>query len=257
MTVHRILLCTALLLVVNRAGIPAAQPLAFDAASVVPSLHGGPSSFRVTPSGIYYTNATLEDCIQAAYQVSRFEVSGPAWLGTRRFDITAQGVGRATKEQLMLMLQALLADRFALRLHREPREMRAFALTVRRGGPKLTPGEPNGLADIITGSSGTDLRSHTMAQLAHYLSRFAPIGLPVVDKTGIDGRYDMHIDLAPLAEGKKLENAPGAGERRSLVEAPSTIFNDALRPYGLELESRKLLVDVLVIDQAHSDPTTN
>jgi uncharacterized protein (TIGR03435 family) len=133
--------------------------------------------------------------------------------------------------------------------------MRAFALTVRRGGPNLTPGEPNGLADIVAVSNGTDLKSHTMPQLAHYLSRLRPIDLPVVDKTGIDGRYDVHFDLARLAARKK----PDAGEEgdRSLVEAPSTIFNDALRPYGLELQSRKLLVDVLVIDRAHSDPTTN
>src|SRR5262245_60931616 len=117
MTVRRTLLGAALLLVVNRVVVFAVQPPEFDVASVVPSLHDGPSSFRVTPSGIYYTNATLEDCVQAAYQVSRFEVSGPEWLGKRRFDITAQGVGRATKEQLMLMLQALLADRFVLRLH--------------------------------------------------------------------------------------------------------------------------------------------
>ncbi len=255
MTVRRILLGAALLLVVNRVVVLAAQPPAFDAASVFPSLHGGPSSFRVTPSGIYYTNATLEDCVQAAYQVSRFEVSGPEWLGKRRFDITARTAGRSTKEQLMLMLRALLADRFAMQLHREPREMRAFALTVRRGGQKLTPGEPNGLADIIAVSNGTDLKNHTMPQLAHYLSRLRPIDLPVVDKTGIDGRYDVHIDLARLAEGKKPD--AGAEGDRSLVEAPSTIFNDALRPYGLELQSRKLLVDVLVIDQAHSDPTTN
>ena len=256
MTLRRIVVGAAFLFVVNVVTVTAQQP-AFDAASIVPSVQGGPSSFRVAPSGIFYTNATLEDCLQAAYQVSRFEVSGPEWLGRRRFDISARTAGPATKEQLMLMLQALLADRFAVRLHREAREMRAFALTVRRGGPKLTPGELNGLADIIVVSTGTDLKNHTMPQLAHYLSRFGPIGLPVVDKTGIDGRYDVHIDLARLAGGKKPEDAAGAAGDRSLVEAPSTIFNDALRLYGLELRSRKLPVDVIVIDEAQSDPTPN
>jgi uncharacterized protein (TIGR03435 family) len=208
----------------------------------------------VAPSGIFYANATLEDCIQAAYQVSRFEVSGPEWLGRRRFDITARSAGPATKEQLMLMLRGLLADRFAVRLHREPREMRAFALIVRRSGPKLTPGDPNGLTDIIAVSNGTDLKNHTMLQLAHYLSRL-PIGLPVVDRTAIDGRYDVHIDLAGLAARKKPD--AGAVGDSSLVEAPVTIFNDALRPYGLELQSQKLPVDVIVIDKAQSDPTPN
>src|SRR5689334_23118932 len=99
----------------------------FDAASIVASDHGGPSNYRVRPSGIAYTNATLGDCLLAAYQVSRFEIVGPEWLRTRRFDIVARTSGPASKEQLMLMLQSLLAERFGVRLHEEPREMRAFA----------------------------------------------------------------------------------------------------------------------------------
>ena len=80
--------------------------------------------------------------------------------------------------------------------------------------------------------------------------------LTMVDKSGIDGRYDVHLDLTRLAAGKKSEDAAGAGGDR-LLEAPSTMFNDALRPYGLELRSRKLLVDVIVIDQVKSDPVPN
>jgi uncharacterized protein (TIGR03435 family) len=248
---RRAVLVIALLFVLNRV---AAQSPAFDAASIVPSAPGERVSYRVTPSGIFYTNAPLADCLQAAYQVSRFDVSGPEWLGRRRFDITARSVGPATKEQLMLMLQTLLAERFAVRLHREPREMSALALIARRGGPRLIPGDPNGLTDIIAGSNGTDLKNHTMLQLAHYLSRL-PIGLPVVDKTAIDGRYDVHLDLAALAAGKK----PGAGAAgdQSLVDPPTTIVNDALRPYGLELQPRKLPVEVIVIDEAQRDPTPN
>ena len=114
-----------------------AEQYAFEAASIVPSDHGGPSTYRVAPSGIFYTNATLGDCILAAYQVSQFEVVGPQWLRTRRFDIVARTSGPASKEQLMLMLQTLLGERFGVRLHREPREMRAFALTVRRGDIRI------------------------------------------------------------------------------------------------------------------------
>jgi uncharacterized protein (TIGR03435 family) len=230
-----------------------AQQQAFDAASIVPSDHGGPSTYRVAPSGIFYTNATLGDCILAAYQVSRFEVVGPEWLRTRRFDIVARTAGPASKEQLMLMLQTLLGERFGVRLHWEPREMRAFALTVRRGGPKLTAGASNGLADIVAGSDGPELKNHTMPQLAHYLSRL-PIGLPVVDTTGIDGRYDVRITLRPLLDTKKPENPVDVDQAR--VEL-SSIVNDALRPFGLELRSRMLLVNVIVIDQAHSEPTPN
>jgi uncharacterized protein (TIGR03435 family) len=248
---RRAVLVIALLFVLNRV---AAQSPAFDAASIVPSAPGERVSYRVTPSGIFYTNAPLADCLQAAYQVSRFDVSGPEWLGRRRFDITARSVGPATKEQLMLMLQTLLAERFAVRLHREPREMRAFALTVRRGGPKLTAGKPDGLADVVAASDGTELKNHTMEQVAHYLSRL-PIGLPVVDTTGIAGRFDLHINLAALSDGKKPENP--AGPSQSPGDALSTIVNDALQSYGLELRSRMLPVKVLVIDEARREPTPN
>jgi uncharacterized protein (TIGR03435 family) len=241
------------LVLIHAAPAVMAQPQAFDAASIVPSDHGGPSAYRVAPSGIFYTNATLGDCILAAYQVSRFEVVGPEWLRTRRFDIVARTADPASKEQLMLMLQTLLDERFGVRLHWEPREMKAFALTVRRGGPKLTVAAANGLADIVAGSDGTELRNHTMPQLAHYLSRL-PIGLPVVDTTGIDGRYNVRITLGLLPDSKKPENPVDAD--RSRVEL-SSIVNDSLRPYGLELRSRMLPVRVIVIDQAHSEPTPN
>ena len=128
--------------------------------------------------------------------------------------------------------------------------MRAFALTLRRGGLRLTAGEANGLADVVATSDGTDLKNHTMQQLAHYLSRL-PIGLPVVDTTGIAGRYDVRI---VLAEGKKPGNPADADGSRAQLP---TIVDDALRPYGLELQSRTLPVDVIVIDEARREPTPN
>src|SRR5690349_8404944 len=94
-----VLLVAICLVLLSRAASVTAQQPAFDAASIVPSDHGGPSAYRVTPSGIFYTNATLGDCILAAYQVSRFEVVGPDWLRSRRFDIVARTPGPTSKEQ--------------------------------------------------------------------------------------------------------------------------------------------------------------
>jgi hypothetical protein len=157
----------------------------FDAASIVSSDHGGPSAYRVTPSGIVYTNATLGDCLLAAYQVSRFEMVGP---------------------------------------------------------------------DIRAGPDGAELKNHTMSQVAHYLSRL-PIDLPVVDTTGIEGRYDFGLTLGQRTADKKPETA---GETSpSLRAVQSTVVNDALRPYGLELQSRTLHVPVIVIDEARREPTPN
>lgn len=236
-------------------GPAAGQTAAFDVASIVPSAPGTRSAFTVRPSGIAYTGATLADCILAAYQISRFEVSGPASLRTNRFDITTRTTAPATKEQLMAMLQGLLADRFGLRLHREPREMRALALTRAPGGPKLTPGDPDGLADIVAAAGGTELKNHTMLQVAHYLSRLGP-DLPVVDTTGITGRYNVQLVLAPPAGGKKGDASVDADTRAALAESRVTAFGDALRPHGLRLESRRVQLDVLVVDRAEM-PSAN
>jgi uncharacterized protein (TIGR03435 family) len=244
---------SAVALIRSAPRVVAQQPM-FDAASIVSSDHGGRSTYRVTPGGIVYTNATLGDCLLAAYQVSRFEVVGPDWLRARRFDIVARTSGPASKEQLMMMLQTLLAQRFGVRLHREPREMRAFALTARRGGPKLKPGAANGLADILAGPDGAELKNHTLSQVAHYLSRL-PIGLPVVDVTGIEGRYDFQLSLGQRGAEKKPSTA--ADSALSLAAATSTIVSDALQTYGLELQSRTLRVPVIVIDEARPEPTPN
>jgi uncharacterized protein (TIGR03435 family) len=232
-----------------------AQRPAFDVASIVPTPAGVRvrTTYDVTPSGIIYRGVTIGGCIEAAYQVSHFEVSGPAWLNTARFDITARMAGPATKGQLMAMLQTLLAERFGLTLHREPREMRALALTVRRGGTKLTRGDQSGLANIISMGLETELKNHTMREVAHYLSRLGPIGMPVVDATGIDGRYDVVLNMAPLAAGKKADPTV---EERDLAQAPVTGFSDTLQRYGLTLQSRKVPLEILVIDRAEM-PTAN
>ncbi len=126
---------------------PAEAKLEFEVASIKPSalpgrgmirlgLQGGPGSGD--PGRVTYTFSTIRDLMVDAYSVKRYQVSGgPNWLDSERFDIVAKVPEGATKEQVKVMLQNLLAERFKLTLHRETKELPMYALVVGAKGPKL------------------------------------------------------------------------------------------------------------------------
>lgn len=121
-------------------------PPAFDVASVKPAPPPAPGRFRVMMSGgpgsadpgqLTYTNVTLKNVLMNAYGVKGYQISGPSWLDSERYDIAAKIPKGATKEQFMLMLQNLLAERFKLTLHREKKDLPMYALVVGKNGPKM------------------------------------------------------------------------------------------------------------------------
>jgi uncharacterized protein (TIGR03435 family) len=120
------------------AAIAQTAPQAFDVASVKPAI-GHVLDFRILPGGrLHSTGLELNAILQLAYGLEHHQISGgPAWLGTDRFDIEAKG--EPTKEQMLSMLQALLADRFQLRVHREMKEGNVHSLVLAKGGHKLKP----------------------------------------------------------------------------------------------------------------------
>lgn len=235
----------------------AALAQTFDVASVKPSPRAVGKDYRgavvLGADRISARNVSLKAFIVEAYHVQPFQVTGgPGWLDLGEFDIDARSGGPATKDQLRSMLQALLSDRFHLVLHRESKEMRVYALLVDKGGPKLHP---------ATG----DLPPTTSPQKIHgdmrQLSNLISIGLsiptvddptrpaiasgppvPVVDKTGLDGNYDISVNLRP-------DDAGGDSFTR---------WQRALRDQlGLKLESRRATVEVLVVDRVERTPTAN
>ena len=132
-------------------GQAAESQLAFEAASVRAaaaqangraSMRGGPGS--PDPGRIAYTNVTLKLVLDAAYDVQDDQVSGPAWLDSARFDITATLPKDTTREQFRMMLQNLIAGRFQLTLHREKKDFVVWELGVAKNGPKLKPSVPGG-----------------------------------------------------------------------------------------------------------------
>ena len=193
------------------------------------------------------------NCIAAAYGVTSYQIKGPRWLRTDWFDIVATAGAPASRQELMTMLQTLLADRFALRIHRERTPMRAYALVVGPRGPRLAPtADPDGAKTTGAGvypfgiartDRGWVLTRASMADLADYLSNAGLIGVPVIDQTGLAGRFDFTF---PLVVSRAT--APDTGP---------TAYIDALAPLGLALEARQVPLDIIVVDGANRLPTPN
>ncbi len=182
-------------------------------------------------------NVSLQACIKWAYGVQDPQVVGPDWLKTERYDIAAKASGPATEDELREMLRVLLVERFGLRVRRDTRRMSAASLTV-SGETKLTASE--GAAGTIRAERGKIFASRTtMGELAGLLSD--PLRMPVVDETGLAGRYDFVLDFTGY-------NA-GDGEMAATT--------GALRAIGLKVEARKSEIDVIVVEHAEKVPLEN
>ena len=201
-------------------------------------------SIEVSGDRLTMRNVTLRSCISWAYNLPDFEITGD--LGTDRFDITAKAGSPSEVSALRPMLGALLGDRFKLTFHRESRQLSSLTLVVAKGGPKLHISQEDG-PGILRPSKGAMVAQHaTMAEFIGTLS--GPLRTPVVDKTGLTGRYDFAVDLSSyFAETKE-------GEQPDLL----AIIMSALREQlGLTLESHKEPVEILVVDHAERRPTDN
>ncbi len=198
--------------------------------------------------------ATVLDMIRHAYGVDPDTVlGGPNWLEFDRFDIAAKAAPGSSPEAVRLMLQALLADRFKLVLKHETRPMPAFALSVGKAKPKLTPSNGAVNTDCVgqpqpTNSSVIEVvcRNMSMKEFAMRLRAMAGDYLrePVVDATGIDGAWDLE-----LRWNRKVV-LPAGSER-------ITIFDAVAKQLGLALVQKYAPAPVLVIDQVNETPTPN
>jgi uncharacterized protein (TIGR03435 family) len=151
---------------------------------------------------------------------------------------------RVVREPMLLRIQALLADRFQLQLHRETKELPLYALVVDKNGPKLQePANGRKEMDFETGRGQLKARNIPMPYLTRYLSR--GLGRVVVDKTGLGGKYDFALTWDP--EEIRVSAPPVDVPPPSDSNAPS-IFTALEEQLGLKLESRRGPVDVLVIE---------
>ncbi|MGB7170030.1 MAG: M56 family metallopeptidase [Acidobacteriaceae bacterium] len=237
---------------------PDAKP-DFEVATIKPSQPGS-RRFMLSMRGadLAIANFSLNDLIKFAYDVQSSQiVEGPSWTRTDRWDVDAKPdtPGMPSQSQLREMVQKLLAERFSLKIREENREMAAYALTTGKDGPKLTKSaNASGLGGFSMGPLGTlHAGGATMVDFTHVLGDV--FGQPVVDKTGLQGRWDFTLRWTPDdtqfgAMGMRVP-PPAADD----ANAPPPLFTAIQEQLGLKLESEKADVPVLVIDHVdHPSP---
>jgi uncharacterized protein (TIGR03435 family) len=285
----------------------AAGPLAFEVATVKPSEPITAASIRsgkmphlgqrVSGSRVEIGNVTIADLIRIAYRVQPYQVTAPDWMSKDRFDIVAKMPNGTPKDQVPEMLQALLADRFKLTLHRETKEHPVYALAPGKNGlnlkevspdtvppPRAADGPPPGvdakamgdktkvmLTALATRLSGGDAgpihmqRNLTMPALADMLSRY--LDKPVVDMTGATGTYQVALDISAddLLHATNtnivLSGMPAAVGKMATDTASDpgggAAIVKSLQRMGLKLDTRKLPIEQLIVDRAERVPAEN
>jgi uncharacterized protein (TIGR03435 family) len=230
--------------------------LSFDVASVKPNQsQDGHTSVSVDGGSLRMSAVTLNLVISRAYDVTIPQVSGPDWLATEKYDITAKGAPGTPESQLPAMLQSLLADRFGLAIHRETRDTAVYELVVAKNGPKLSQFEDShGKGDSMSSQAGhLTATGVTMERFAKFLATpRSALDRPVVDKTGLAGVYSFELNWSPdrpRAEATRAE-LPRA-------DAPPPLLIALQEQLGLKLEARKAPLELLVIDHANRVPTEN
>jgi uncharacterized protein (TIGR03435 family) len=214
----------------------------FEAASIkpaVPDVYG--SSGGDGRAGVLRMyNVTLKRCIRYAYGIPENQiVGGPKWMDRVRFDILAKADQPAGEPELLSMLQPLLADRFSLNLHREPRGMSGYALKAAKGGIRAPVADPNRHSGGNGGRGFIDVVASPVSALAIRLSML--LGRPVVDMSGDMRKFDFHLKWTP--------DDTQTGPDPAVSDGPS-LFTALQEQLGLKLESGKVWVDVLVVDRA-------
>lgn len=301
--------CVGLLLIVLCSGAAWGQyteaPVAFEVASVKASAppdgrgmrvgcNGGPGS--KDPGTITCTNMNLANLVTMAYGIAHYLLSGLTMTDSGRFEIVAKLPEGATKDQVKLMWQNLLAERFKLTVHRENKEISGYELVVAKGGLKVKEAAPppaaaddtaspapprldgppkfqldkDGFPDLpagrgpsmimMNGKARWRASGETMEQLASMLG--AQLGQPVKDATGMTGKYDFTLSWAnePLAAGRGGAMAsPDGAAAANLAEADNgpTLLQAIQSQLGVKLEQKKTAVEILVVDHVEKVPTEN
>jgi uncharacterized protein (TIGR03435 family) len=281
---------------------PAAAQPAFEVASVRANNQGtgnwgAQESWGYGTGRVSLVHVPLRNIVLKAFGLRKYELVGPSWVDTECFDIHAIVPAGAPKEQIPLMFQGLLAERFKLKFHRETKTASAYALLVGAGGPKLKDAEPDPPAKAVklvpdnasapkfpavgkrdmssisaTGSGVLGKFRMTMSNgnfhyefqamsalaLAEFLSDLEE--LPVVDRTKLGGSYVVPLDV-PIGMLGGAGPPPGEGGDANNPPAASvpygTSITASLQKLGLQLVRQQLPLEKFVIDHIERVPTEN
>lgn len=240
----------------------------FEVATIKPSDPNRPGKlFTVRGRDVVTINTTLNDLITMAYDVHVRQVTGgPAWLDSEKYDLTGRPdvEGQPSVKQIKTMIQKLLADRFQLKFHREKKELTVYAITAAKAGTKISKSEadPNSLPGLFFGGAGPaggvafNVRNATMGEVASTLQGTV-LDKPVVDQTGLDGKYDFTVRFTPDPGQMAAFGAPPAGAPAAVnPDAPPDLFAAFQQQLGLRIETTKAPVDVMVIEKIEK-PSAN
>lgn len=228
--------------------IPQPPTLRFDVASVRVNRAAGCRGrwdLRASNGIVIAENAPLLRIVSRAFHLTDDRVLGPAWMESECYDIQAKtSMTEASERDLMTMLQELLRERLLLQAHFESGERPIFALSPDRGGVKFGSDD-----DILeqrppTGSGQVLFMARTLQDLCERLGSVT--GRPVVDKTGLSGRYVIVLSYVPLAAANAEPAGPGAD-----------VFAAVRDQLGLRLEAERDVVQILKVDSVEKVPSEN
>lgn len=286
-TLRRAVLCAVLFSTIDGVAahgqiVQAAGPLpSFEVATIKPDRGGPPPGGGFPPPNVFRNfNVTARDLVRVAYglppgSASTRVLGGPAWIDNNHYDVEGkipdavfaeiQKSQKLGREQMLLMVQSMLADRFKLVAHIETREMPIYELVVAKGGPKLALAKPAQPGDdappppiapgampkpadmrqgfLVIPKTSTVMELTAKGQPLDVLAQmpFFGLGSPVVNKTGLAGLYDYTLDWTP--------DRPGAPNLDAPVEADApSLFTALQEQLGLKLVPTKGAVEVIVID---------
>jgi uncharacterized protein (TIGR03435 family) len=265
--------------------------LEFEVASIKPSapFNGQVNAgIKIDGAQLHARSLAIKDYIQAAYKMKNYQVVGPLWIGSERYDIDAKLPAGTTREQVPEMMQSLFADRFELKIHRETRDFPVYGLVVAKGGLKMEElpvdmdavkkGNVDVAATASAGGTSVNLGNGasfsisanntisgvklTMQMFADLLARFTE--RPVVDMTERKGGFTFTLTFTPEEfRAMMIRAALAAGnplppEALRLLDGVSddSLFA-SLQTLGLKLENRKAPLEVLAIDHILKAPTEN
>jgi uncharacterized protein (TIGR03435 family) len=235
----------------------------FEVATIKPDNSGmrGLQALNLQGRNLRTVNSSLVDLISFAYEVQAKQIQGgPDWIDNDRYDIIGvpDQAGEPNMQQIRIMLRKLLADRFGLIFHHDKRELSAFVLTVAKSGPRLASTQFNGPSPslgLIPKSEGLALavRNGTMTDFTGYLQAFV-LDRPVVDHTGLTGRYDFAFTFTP--DDSQFNGDPPRLPTKTDSTEPAPSFFQAIQQVGLKLDAQKTAVDVIAIDHVEK-PSAN
>jgi len=264
------------------ASVKSAEPIVAGTTQVDIGMH-------IDGAQVRFTSLALRDLLRMAYRVKTYQVEGPEWIVSDRYDISAKLPDGAKRDQVPDMLQNLLRERFQITSHLTKKEFPVLGLVVAKNGLKVKQSAPDPESDAAAAAatnieaSGSaagvsvsfgkgayykfadnkfEFKHVTMAQVADSLARYEAD--PVLDMTNSPGYYDFVLSLSQEDYyGMLIRAAMSAGVQlppqalRMVEMSNGDSLAAAMESVGLRLERRKAPLDVLVVDKANKVPTSN